>query len=96
MNVSEFEAAVSRTRLQTRSIQVARRHFVSGLSVLEAAREVGVSQQAAYRAVARVAQELRRPEEQDLVIVTAAIPKEMHEALASLVRKVGGRMVGSS
>lgn len=57
MTAEEFARALSRTKLKARAAGMARRVLVDGLSKSAAAREVGLTPEAARQAVTRVERE---------------------------------------
>lgn len=59
MTHDEFDRYASRTRMQPRSLEIARAVLVSGQTMAQAAREAGVSHQTAREAVARILREYR-------------------------------------
>lgn len=57
MTAEEFARALARTKLKARAAGMARRVLVDGLSKSAAAREVGLTPEAARQAVARIERE---------------------------------------
>lgn len=86
MTDAEYRAAAYRTRLQARSLRMARSVLVEGLSAAEAARREGLTRQAAHMAAQTVLRAHRAAGgyPRSWRAVTVVVPPEVEEQVRAL------------
>ncbi len=86
MNLSEFELAITHTRLKERAIEASKLVLLEGCGFAEAGRRIGLSRQAVEKAVKTVQLGLKRalglPD--DWVVRTVVVPPEVDKQICAL------------
>lgn len=89
MDKGEFEAAVSTTKMQPRTIEAARLVLVEGKRIVDAVEETGMKQQQINEAVRRVeaAHFKMRGTPEDWECVTVTVPRALVESVREIERQ---------